>query len=119
MGIKTDVGIGVQEIFQEFADILTDITYRGIETETYIPGGAITKTYTEASLQCIITDFTMMEKQSNTVLNDDMKIIISGVDLSFVPDTKGIVIFADASEASIVSVRSDPTNSLYILQGRK
>ena len=115
MGIKDDIGAGIQEIFQEFADILTPVTYREFVSEVYTPGGSITQTTANHSIECIITDFTMMEKQMNTVLNDDMKLIISGLDLAFTPDTKGVIVFQDSTEGTKV----DPTNQLYILQVRK
>lgn len=118
MGLKSDLNDAVSEIFDDFSDISTPVVYKELISEVAVAGGVINRTYTDHSLSVIISKFTVQDRQNETIKNDDLKILVAAKNLGFVPDTKGVFVIG-SSEAVVIHVSKDPSESLYVVQARQ
>lgn len=119
MGLKQDFNDDVEEIFAEFADIQTQVTYKSHVSSANSPGGVVTPTYTDYPIGVIIAGYNDHDAMNETINNDDMKILIASKNLGFTPTTKDVIVLPSGDEVKSMSVKIDPSESLYIVQGRK
>jgi hypothetical protein len=118
MGIQTDIRAGVETIFSEMSEILISITYRENTGDVIVAGGQVTPTYTDHTASAIRTGFSAVEKQNETVSNDDIKLLLKRADLTFTPKTKGRIVMPNGDIVHVLNVTTDPTDSIYTLQVR-
>lgn len=120
MTLKTDLNDAVLDMFEDdFDSLRTEVTFKVVTGQTVAAGGVVTPTYDTHTAKVIVTSYTVQERASGTVKNDDLKLLLPIKGLGFVPSTKDLIVMPDNTELHIVSpLKKDPSESLYTIQAR-
>jgi predicted RNA-binding protein with PUA-like domain len=114
--MKKSVQNTAKKAFKSLGDLRKDIVVKHKESEYFDPatGSSVTE-WSEHSVKAIVTHFTRVELQSNSINPNDKKVSFLCDDLPVELSLNDKLVI-DGSEKTIIHIKKDVSDSLYEVQ---